>query len=146
MKQNDLIKIQLTRLNKKSKDGKRKWVEFRTPMMLVVKGEEEKGKQKKWVTVSFDESINTKELSRGELTVKVADISFPKIYEITDKEDENGEIKKKYPRVYVNAYKEFREIEREIENPFITDEPETEETEIDSEESETDSPDEKLPF
>lgn len=132
MKQNDLIKIEITKLNKKSKDGKKKWVEFRTPMSLTVKGEEEKGKQKKWVTVKFDESINTKELSRGVLTVKVADISFPKVYEIT--EDEDG--KKKYPVVWINAFKEFREVEREIENPFLTDEHDTEEVDIENEEVE----------
>lgn len=130
MKQNDLIKIEITKLNKKSKDGKKKWVEFRTPMMLVVKGEDEKGKQKKWVTVKFDESINTKELSRGVLTVRVADISFPKTYTIT--EDEDG--KKKYPVVWINAFKEFREVEREIDNPFLTDEPDTEEVNIETEE------------
>lgn len=122
MKQNDLIKIQISRMNRKSKDGKRKWIEFRTKMNLVVKGEEEKGKQDKWVTVQFDESINTKELSRGVLTVKVADISFPRVYEIKDVTDETtGEIKKKYPVVWVNAFKEFHAVEREIENPFVTD-------------------------
>lgn len=137
MKQNDLIKIQISRMNRKSKDGKRKWIEFRTKMNLVVKGEEEKGKQDKWVTVQFDESINTKELSRGLLTVKVADVSFPRIYEIKDvKDEETGEIKKKYPVVWVNAFKEFHAIEREIENPFVTDgfddeSEDTEETESD---------------
>lgn len=122
MKQNDLIKIQISRMNRKSKDGKRKWIEFRTKMNLVVKGEEEKGKQDKWVTVQFDESINTKELSRGVLTVKVADISFPRVYEIKEITDETtGETKKKYPVVWVNAFKEFHAVEREIENPFVTD-------------------------
>lgn len=134
MKQNDLIKIQITKLNKKSKDGKKKWVEFRTPMNLVVTGEEEKGKQKKWVTVKFDESINTKELSRGILTVKVSDVSFPKKFEITE---EDG--KTKYPVVWINAFKEFREVEREVENPFITDEDETAECDIDTEEIEESS-------
>lgn len=132
MKQNDLIKVSISKLNKKSKDGKKKWIEFRTPMMLVVKGEEEKGKQKKWVTVRFDESINTKELSRGILTLKVADISFPKVYEVT--KDEDG--KMKYPVVWINAFKEFREVELEVENPFITDEKDTAECDIDTEEVE----------
>ena len=129
MKQNDLIKIQISKLNKKSKDGKKKWTEFRTPMSLVVVGDEEKGKQKKWVTVRFDESINTKELPRRFiLTVKVADVSFPKKFEVT-KDEETG--KDKYPVVWVNGFKEIREIELEVENPFVTDETETEETSID---------------
>ena len=128
MKQSDLIKIMITKRNRKSEDGKKKWVEFKTPMNLIVKGEEEKGKQKRWVIVRFDENIDTKHLSRGLLTVKVADISFPKIYEITT-DEKTG--KPKYPRVYVNAYKEFREVELEVENPFVTEE--DEESENDSE-------------
>jgi len=126
MKQSDLIKIMITKRNRQSKDKKQKWVEFRSPLMLIVKGEEEKGKQKRWLTVKFGENCETKNLSRGYLTVKVADVSFPKIYEIT--KDEDG--KDKYPVVWINAYKEFREVELEVENPFVTDEKETEETEI----------------
>ena len=133
MKQSDLIKIMITKRNRKSKDGKKKWTEFRSPLMLVVKGEETKGKQKKWLTVRFGEECETKNLTRGYLTVKVADVSFPKVFEVT-KDEETG--KDKYPVVWINAYKEFREVELEVENPFITDEKETEEIEITDDESE----------
>lgn len=126
MKQNDLIKIMITKRNQKSKDGKKRYSIFRTKMNLIVKGEEEKGKQEKWITVKFPSDVDTKELSRGLLTVKVADISFPSVFEVT--QDENG--KDVYPVVWIRAFKEFRSIEREVENPFITDEFDTEETEI----------------
>lgn len=129
MKQNDLIKIMITKRNQKSKDGKKKYSIFRTKMNLIVKGEEEKGKQARWITVKFPSDVDVKELSRGLLTVKVADISFPSVYEVT--QDENG--KDVYPVVWVRAFKEFRSIEREVENPFITDEFDTEETEIEEE-------------
>ena len=55
------------------------------------------------------------------------------MFEVT-KDEETG--KDKYPVVWINAYKEFREVELEVENPFITDEKETEETEITDDESE----------
>lgn len=126
MKQNDLIKIMITKRNQKSKDGKKRYSIFRTKMNLIVKGEEEKGKQQKWITVKFPSDVDTKELSRGLLTVKVADVSFPNVFEVT--QDENG--KDVYPVVWIRAFKEFRSIEREVENPFITDEFDTEETEI----------------
>lgn len=129
MKQNDLIKILITKRNLKSKDGKKKFSTFRTKMFLLVKGEEEKGKQEKWVTVKFPSDVDTKNLSRGLLTVKVADISFPRIYEVTN--NKNGEVE--YPTVWVREFKEFHSIEREVENPFITDEVDTEETDIDTE-------------
>jgi len=133
MKQSDLIEIMITKRNRQSKDKKQKWVEFRSPLMLIVKGEEEKGKQKRWLTVKFGEDVDPKKLSRGYLTVVVANVSFPKVYEIT--KDEDG--KDKYPVVWVNSYEKFRPVEVEIENPFVTDEKETEETEITDDEFET---------
>lgn len=128
MKQNDLIKIMITKRNHKTKDGKRRFEIFRTKMKLVVKGEEEKGKQEKWITVKFPRDVNVSELSRGLLTVKVADISFPRTYEITADEKGNPE----YPVVWVRQYKSFEPLEKDVENPFVTDESETEETEIES--------------
>ena len=73
-----------------------------------------------------------KEISYGLITVKVADVSFPRVYEIT--ENENGE--KEYPVVWIRGFIEFHPIERDVENPFVTDESETDETEIPTEELE----------
>lgn len=136
MKQSDVIKIFVTSSKKKSKDGKRKWLQFRTKMLLTVKGEEQNGKVAKWVNLTFcgkemSEYAN-KHITRGYLHVKVSDIQYPKVYEIT--EDENG--KKSYPEVKLFGFEEFREVLKDVENPFITDEKETEETEIEETESE----------
>lgn len=130
MKQSDLIRIFVTSSKKKSKDGKKKWIQFLTKMNLTVKGEEEKGKQPKWVNLSFcgkELSDNAKKsITRGYLTVKVSDLQFPKLYEVT--EDENG--KRIYPEVKVFGFESFEEKLIEVENPFITEESDTEETEI----------------
>lgn len=130
MKQSDVIKIFVTSSKKKSKDGKRKWIQFRTKMNLTVKGEEEKGKQPKWVNLTFCgkelSDYANKHVTRGYLHVKVSDIQYPKVYEIT--EDENG--KKVYPEVKIFNEFNFTEVLKDVENPFITDEKETEENEI----------------
>lgn len=134
MKQTDLIKILVTSRNVKTKDGKKKFKSFKTKMELVVKGEEEKGKQIRWITTYFAGEQDTKSITRGLLTVKVSDIKYPKIYEIT--KDENGN--DVYPSVTIFNYSAFEEKLKDVDNPFVTDEQETSETEID------DSNDEEL--
>lgn len=130
MKQSDLIKLMITKRNHKSENGK-KWVSLRTKMNLLVKGEEEKGKQEKWVDVKvYDKAYPDDVLSRGIITAYVKDINYPKVYEITI--DENG--KKKYPVVKVFAIQGFTPVEIEYDNPFVVNEEETEETEIDDSE------------
>lgn len=131
MKQSDVIKIFVTSSKKKSKDGKRKWIQFLTKMNLIVKGEEETGKQQKWVNLSFCgkelSDYANKNVTRGYLHVKVSDIQYPKVYEVI--EDENG--KKVYPEVKIFNEFTFTEVLKDVENPFITNEEETEETDID---------------
>lgn len=155
MNQTDTIKILVTKRKRKGeKNGKPiKWIQFLTPMSLVVKGEESKGKQKKWVNTVFcgDELKKTAEkiITRGEIDVKVSDISYPKKWEIT--QDENG--KDVYPVVKVYGFSNFNEKLIEMENPFITED-ETEEKEIEdvadnseeSNESQLDLPDENAEF
>ena len=130
MKQNDLITIIIKSKMKKTTDGKKKFRTFRTPMKLIVVGEEEKGKQIKDVTVKFVSDVDTKNITNGKLTCYVKDLNFPRRYEIV--ENEKGE--KEYPVVWIRGFKSFEEIEYDVENPFVTDEHETEETEIDTEE------------
>lgn len=136
MKQNDIIKIFITSRNRKSKDGKRKWKQQRTPMELIVVGEESKGKQRKWVNVTFcGKELKTDNITRGYLHVKVCDINYPKVYEIT-KDAETG--KDVYPEVKVFGYESFTEVLPELDNPFVTDEfdnGETEESETEFEDS-----------
>ena len=126
MKQNDLVTLIIKSKMAKSKDGKKKFRSFRTPMRLIVVGEEEKGKQVKDVTVKFVSDVDTKNITHGKLTCFVRDIGFPRKYEVT--ENEKGE--KEYPVVWIRAYKSFEETEYDVENPFVTDEVETAETDI----------------
>ena len=126
MKQNDLVTLIIKSKMVKSKDGKKKFRSFRTPMNLIVVGEEEKGKQVKEVTVKFTSDVDSKNITYGKLTCYVRDLGFPSKYEVT--EDENGV--KVYPTVWIRGYKSFEEVEREIENPFVTNEQETTESEI----------------
>lgn len=129
MKQNDLVKIMIY-CGKTHGDGKKKFRTFYTKMNLLVKGEEEKGKQNKSVTVKFTSDVNSKNISRGLLTCTVKDVGFPRVYEITEEKQEDGSVKKIYPVVWIRGYKSFEEKEYDVENPFITDDEETEESEI----------------
>lgn len=129
MKQNDLVTILIKSKMRKTADGKKKFRSYRTPMSLIVVGEEEKGKQRKEITVKFVSDVDTKNITNGKLTCYVKDLNFPRRYEVT--ENEKGE--KEYPVVWIRGFKSFSEIEYDVENPFITDEVETEETEIDEE-------------
>ena len=135
MKQTDIIKIMVTSSKRKSKDGKRKWLQHRTHINLIVKGEEEKGKQPKWINLTFCgkelNEVAMKTVTRGNLYVRVSDIQYPKVYEIT-KDEETG--KDVYPEVKVFAFERFEEVLKEVENPFITDESDTEEIEIEENE------------
>ena len=126
MKQNDLVTLIIKSKMSKSKDGKKKFRTFRTTMNLIVVGEEEKGKQLKDVTVKFTSDVDSKNITHGKLTCYVRDLGFPRKYEIIENEDGS----KEYPVVWVRGFKSFEETEYDIENPFVTDEKETEEIEI----------------
>lgn len=129
MKQNDLVKVRIYR-GKGIKKGKNSIPTYYTKMKLVVVGEEEKGKQTKSVTLKFRSDVDSKNVTSGLLTCVLKDISYPRVFEIKEIEQEDGTIKKEYPTVWVRAFKSFEEIEMDVENPFVTDEEETEETEI----------------
>lgn len=131
MKQNDLVKIRIYR-GKGIKKGKNTIPTFYTKMKLVKAGEEEKGKQLCNVTVKFTSDVDSKNITSGLLTAVVKDVGFPRKWEIKkDVPQDDGTLKTEYPTVWIRGFKSFEEIEREIDNPFVTDEEETEETEID---------------
>ena len=60
----------------------------------------------------------------------MSDINYPKVYEVTRDEESGKDI---YPEVKVFGYESFTEQLIEVENPFVTDEEETTEVELDSE-------------
>lgn len=129
MKQNDLVKIRVYR-GKAIQKGKNKIPTYYTKMNLLVVGEEEKGKQLKSVTLKFTSDVDSKNITSGLLTCVVKNVGFPRKYEIIDEIQEDGTVKKVYPTVWIRGYKSFEEIEMDVDNPFVTDEEETEETEI----------------
>ena len=129
MKQNDLVKIRIYR-GKPIKKGKNNIPTYYTKMNLVKKGEEEKGKQLCNVTVKFTSDVDSKNITSGLLTAVVKEVGFPRVWEVTEEQQDDGSMKKVYPTVWIRGFKSFEEVERDIENPFVTDEEETEEVEI----------------
>lgn len=126
-----MIKLLLKSKKKKTKTG----AQFRTyftDVMIVVKGEESKGKQRKTVNVRFGEDVDTKPLVRGFLTVNEADIDLPFKYQIITKDDG----KESYPTIFIRKYEKYEEKKGESTIEFITDESETAETVIDEAEEE----------
>lgn len=121
------VKLLLKSKQKQTKDG-RKFRAFFTTAMIVVKGEEEKGKQRKTLNVKFDKSVETKNYVRGIIVCDEKDIDIPFKYQIIQK---NG--KDSYPSVYVRKVKSYEEVKAKSTATFLLEEDETEETTIDEE-------------
>lgn len=110
MAQKILLKSKL----QKGKDGK-SFRTFYTTMNIVVKGEEEKGKQKKSLTVKFRKEVNTYNLKRGIIT---GEFDAPFRYEVTE---QNG--KKIYPVVWVRKIDSYEEkVAQHSQDDFVTEE------------------------
>lgn len=133
-----MIKFLLMSKNQETANG-RKFKKFFTSMNIVVKGEEEKGKQEKTLTVKFDKEIDVSSFRRGIITANEKDVELPYKFEIREVEDKKtGEKKLKYPHIYVKAIISYEERLPKSTGEFnLKDEAETEETEIS---------DDKLPF
>lgn len=112
------------------KSKKTTFPSYFTPVMIVVKNEEEKGEQKKGLKVVFSKQADKKlpvDFTGGTLDVKGEDVIFPYIYEI--KKGENGE--DDYPFVYIKDFNSITPLKpRENTCRFLTDEQDSEETEI----------------
>lgn len=123
------VKLLLKSKKKQSKDG-RKFRTYFTDVMILVKGEEEKGKQRKTLTVKFDKDCpNTSTLVRGIITCDEKDIDLPFKYQVVTKD--NG--KESYPTIYIRNFKSYEEKRGQSSIEFITED-ETEDTTIDEEE------------
>ena len=125
-----MMKLLLKSKKKKSSNGAQ-FRTFFTDVMIVVKGEEEKGKQRKSITVRFDKSVDTSKLVRGFLTVEEKDIDLPFKYQIIEKDG-----KPSYPSIFIRKYDSYEEKKGNSTIEFLTDEDETEDTVIDDEEAE----------
>lgn len=118
-------------------DGKSKYRKFFTYMDIEVKGEEDKGLQLKSITVKFDKSIDTSNFVRGIITLDDKDFDVPYRYEVKEEVLPNGDVKKRYPHIYIKKIASYEDRKPKSTGKFnLMDEAETEETDIeDSEEN-----------
>ena len=104
------IKLNIIKRLVEKKDGKT-FPKFLTKMNIVVKNEEEKGPQAKWVQVKFNqENVKISSLSSGTIEVEASKLNCPYKYEI--KKDENGN--DVYPYIYVQDIVNFEKFVREV--------------------------------
>ena len=130
-----MVQLLLMSKQKKTKDGKKKFRTFFTRIMILVKGEEEKGKQLKTITVKFAEGVDTKDLNRGLLSCSEENIDLP--YQWQVRKDDKGE--DSYPYIYVKKIDAFEPKQPKSTIEFLFDEEETEPLSVDEEEIEDDS-------
>lgn len=135
----NLIRIPVFSKVVKYIDGKGKERSFRaftTKMNILVKGEEDKGKQLKYLTLKFRKTCNVDNIKRGYLIVERDKINAPFIYEVKQNiSDEGVDLGKEYPVVWVREYKEYKEVlsyHRQDDFVGLNVENETEETEMNS--------------
>ena len=112
------------------KSNKTTFPSFFTPVMILVKGEEEKGEQKKGLKVIFSKVADKKlpvDFKGGIIDAKGEDVIAPFIYEI--KKNEDGE--DDYPFVYIKDFNSITPLKPRTNTcRFIGVEEDTEETEI----------------
>ena len=130
-----MVQLLLMSKQAKTKDGK-KFRRFWTRVLILVKGEEEKGKQVKSLTVKFDEGVATKDFVRGLITCEEKDIDLPFVYQIK-KDEETG--KDRYPYIQIHKVTKYEERKPKSTIEFcLEDEEETDDVNIDGEELEED--------
>ena len=124
MKGEEFMKIKVL------KSKKTTFPSYYTPVAIVVKGEEEKGEQKKGIKVLFSKVADKKlpvDFNGGILEVKGTDVNMPFVYEI--KTNENGE--DDYPFVYIKDFESIAPLPAPKNTcRFLGVEEESEETEI----------------
>ena len=112
------------------KSKKTEFPSYFTPVMIVVKGEEEKGEQQKGLKVVFSKQADKKlpvDFKGGIVEVKGENINFPYVYEI--KKNDDGE--DDYPFVYIKDIESVTPLTPRTNTcRFIGVEEDTEETEI----------------
>lgn len=112
------------------KSKKTSFPSYFTPVMISVKGEEEKGEQSKGLKVVFSKEADKKlpvDFKGGILEVKPTDVNYPFIYEI--KKNKDG--KDDYPFVYIKNFDSITPLKpRENTCRFIGVEEDSEETEL----------------
>ena len=143
------LKILSKKIETEVNGKKRTFNRYFSPVKIVVKGEEEKGRQRKSITVKFTQDVTLPKGYRFFILTVDTDkdqLSAPHIYEV--KEDETGKLV--YPTIWIRGYEEVKPltpkskpITEDVE--FETEEVETEEHEIENDEADTPNND-NLPF
>ena len=132
--------IKILIFSKKGTSKGKTFFNYRTSMKLLVKGEEDKGLQKRTVDVKFRQTAKIdgknlgKDYLRGVLTCESTKVDAPTIYAIKEVVDENtNDIVRKYPAVWVSEVISYEETAKEAkQSAFVLedDEPEAEETDL----------------
>lgn len=124
-----ILRVLCIRKNRQTKDGSRSFVTYRTCLNIIVKGEEDKGFQKKYMDLRFDKaipfSIIEKLAGRNYIYVYPSDIQVPEIYQVTTKTDaKTGKTKQVFPHVFVTAVRGYERTmgKKATQDCFITDE------------------------
>lgn len=105
-----------------------------TKMNLIVVGEEEKGRQIKYVTVKFRKNVDASMIKRGYIICDQKDVNAPFKYEVITNPDGS----KVYPTLWIRGYKTYIErVQTHVQNEFITEDEDLDPYAI---------PDESLPF
>ena len=103
------IKILSKKITVKQGNKTKTFPRYFTYMNLPVKGEEEKGKQRKSIVVKFTQAVKFDErFALVTVDVSQGDISAPKVYEVKTN-PETG--KPEYPTVWIRAVRSVTKIE-----------------------------------
>ena len=126
------MKVKVLVSKKQTKDGKT-FVGYWTPVHIqVFEGEEDKGIQKKGLTLNFSKEADKKlpvDFKGGILECKGNDVIAPYVYRIS-KDEETG--KDKYPNVYIKDFESISPLpQKQNTCVFDVDEQDTEESDID---------------
>lgn len=134
-----LVKIKV--LSKKvtiEKGGKKKsFNRYFAPVKMIVKGHEEDGKVEKSLTVKFTEE-SLKLIGDNRFFVLTVDtdkdqLSCPRIYEIKETEDKDGNKVLEYPVIWIRGFEKLQPLPQKPitdDVEFETEDTETEEHEI----------------
>lgn len=132
--------IKILIFSKKGTSKGKTFFNYRTSMKLIVKGEEDKGLQKRTVDVKFRQTAKIdgknlgKDYLRGVLTCESTKVDAPTIYAIKEVVNaDTGDIERKYPAVWVSDVISYEETAKEAkQSAFVLedDEPEAEETDL----------------
>ena len=130
MEKTNLVSLYVTKRTVKSKDGKKEWTKFTTPMILLAKGDEEKGLQHFNVDVVIqDEELKgkiSKMKGRVKITCVNTEISAPAVWSIRKKKNDEGKEIDVYPAVFIYSAEEIVEAPKPVKQElFEMDEEDT---------------------